>query len=253
MASRKPNLTVISGGGGGIGTAVVHQLCGRDSHSLVALIDLDFPSRDALTASFGRRVTFHECDVTVPPQVTAVVAAIVQAEHSSLALVNGAGRVSNTPSLELSVETWRSVVDSHLTGAFILTQAIARVMANEGGGAIVNIGSIAGLFGHPRRLPYSVAKAGLHQMARTLAVEWADYNIRVNAVAPGFVETPMFTRVRELGLIDAEAAANLHAMKRVAEPREIAAAIVFLLDDDAGFITGETLVVDGGYSVYKAT
>ena len=252
MNDSKPRLTVISGGGGGIGTALVEHLCEDDPYASVALVDLVFPNRVALTKQFGARVAYHECDVTDPQQVHDTINRITTAEHGPLALVNGAGIVSHDASLTLAYDTWASVVGTHLTGTFLLSQAVGNVMATQGGGAIVNIGSIAGLFGHPRRLPYSVAKAGIHQLTKTLAVEWAPLNIRVNAVAPGFVATAMHVKSKELGLTSTELAAELSAMKRMGKPHEIAAAIAFLLSDASSFVTGEVLVVDGGFSVLKA-
>ena len=125
-------------------------------------------------------------------------------------------------------------------------------MLAAGEGAIVNIASIAGRFGHPRRLPYSVGKAAIGALTRTLAVEWARGGVRVNAVAPGYVETPMVREGESLGLFSREEAEEMHAMKRLAAPEELADPIVYLLSAGAAFITGETLYADGGFSVLKA-
>jgi NAD(P)-dependent dehydrogenase (short-subunit alcohol dehydrogenase family) len=124
-------------------------------------------------------------------------------------------------------------------------------MIAAGGGSIVNFSSVAASFAWPNRLAYSVAKAAIGAFTRTLAVEWADHGIRVNAVAPGYVNTPMIRRAADEGVIDAEALAERHAVKRFAEPTEIAEVVEFLLSDRASFMTGEVVTVDGGFSAKR--
>ncbi|HEY5333368.1 MAG TPA: SDR family oxidoreductase [Solirubrobacterales bacterium] len=245
------DLTALTGGTGGIGLATARLLLDQDPEARVALLDLrPDPAADFLAANRGR-ASFVECDVTDPGSVAAAFDQIDELDGTLNGLVNGAGNVDNSASVDLDFDVWRSVLAVHLDGAMLCSQQAGRRMLARGEGSIVNVASIAGLFGHPRRLPYSVAKAALMQLARTLAVEWARDGVRVNSVAPGFVETPMVERVQSLGLIDAEGAARLHAMKRMGRPEEIAEGIAFLLSDRAAFITGEVLRIDGGYSVLK--
>lgn len=245
-------LTAITGGGGGIGLATAHRLLAGSDTDRVVLIDRDRsePASELLERE-PDRVAFVACDVTDPDVVRAAFEEIDSVGVPITGLVNGAGIVDNSASVDLAFETWRKVLAVHLDGAFLCSQEAGRRMIDRGAGSIVNLGSIAGLFGHPRRLPYSVAKAAIHQLTRTLASEWATLGVRVNSVAPGFVATPMVEEVTRLGLIDAEAAASLHAMKRLGRPEEIADAIAYLLSDQASFITGDTLRVDGGFSVLK--
>ncbi|HVO53855.1 MAG TPA: SDR family NAD(P)-dependent oxidoreductase [Solirubrobacterales bacterium] len=246
------SITAITGGSGGIGLATARRLLESSPDDGVALVDLHLGEAESLVHEHPDRARFVACNVTDPDAVARAFREIDQAGEIT-GLVNGAGTVDNSASVELSFEKWRALLAVHLDGALLCSQEAGRRMLERERGAIVNVGSVAGLFGHPRRLPYSVAKAGLQQMTRTLAVEWAERGVRVNAVAPGFVATPMVEEVVKIGLINAEDASSLHAMKRLGKPSEIAAAIAFLLSEDASFITGETLRVDGGYSVLKAS
>jgi NAD(P)-dependent dehydrogenase (short-subunit alcohol dehydrogenase family) len=251
--SNMPALTVITGGGGGIGAAVARRLLRDDEDAKVALLDIQEGASPSLQAEYGDRVTFIHANTSDPAHVESAFRSIDKIPARLHSLVNGAGNVDSTPSLELEMDAWQSVMSAHLDSAFLCSQAAGRRFAAEGyGGSIVVIASIAGLFGHPKRLPYSVAKAGQMQLARTLAVEWADLGIRVNSIAPGYVETPLVTEVTRLGLIDKESTAAWHALGRMGTPEEIAAAAAFLLSDDASFITGTTLTVDGGFSALKA-
>ena len=140
------------------------------------------------------------------------------------------------------------MLDVHLSGSLYAAQLAAARMTD--GGAIVFFSSVAEFFGWPQRVAYAVAKAGVSALGRSLAVEWAERGIRINTIAPGYVETALIHSARDRGELPSDPAAQ-HTLGRMAAPEEIARPVRFLLSDDASFITGETLVADGGYRIFR--
>lgn len=247
-------VTVVTGGASGIGLATACALLEADPAGHVAVVDISTGGVDGLEGKAPGRVHFHRCDVSDEAQVAACADAI-SAVYDVCGLVNSAGIViAATPSEELSLGDFRRVLGVHLEGALLWNQAVGRVWMRDGrAGAIVNVGSVAGRFGWPGRLAYGAAKLAVESMTRTLAVEWAPHGIRVNAVCPGYVDTPLMDAAqRPVGLPTLAEAARRHALGRVAKPKEVAAAIAFLLSNGASFITGEVVVIDGGFSVMKS-
>ncbi len=243
--------TIITGGTGGIGAETALRRLSASPERHVALVDLHAKTVPDLLSEYEDRVGLYPCDVTQPADVTRVAAQIAAELPPSDSLVNGAGIVHNAASIDIDIRAFRNMQAVHVDGALLWSQALARSLDGSPG-SIVSIGSIAGQFGHPRRIAYGVAKAAIHSMTKTLAVEWAPLHIRVNAVAPGYIATPMLKEVARIGLVDNEVSASWAAMKRLGEPVEVANAIHFLLSDDASFITGHVLNVDGGFAVLKA-
>ena len=237
-------VAVVTGGARGIGLAAARALA--EAGARVVLLDRDGGAARRAAETIGSAAVAHVLDVAVEAAVDRVFAGVAESERRLDILVNNAGIAIRRPSLELSVEDWDRVVAVNMTGVFLCARAAARHMP-EHGAAIVNTASIMGFSGggvYPN-LSYQATKGAVVNMTRALAVEWAP-RIRVNAVAPTWTRTELIA-----GLVaNPDTLTRIEAMTpmgRVAEPEEIATAILFLASDAASMVTGHTLAVDGGY------
>jgi NAD(P)-dependent dehydrogenase (short-subunit alcohol dehydrogenase family) len=197
----------------------------------------------------GRRTTVVTGDVTDPDAVHRIVDESLAAHGRVDVLVNNAGICFHRPALEVPDEEFTSVFDVNVTGLWRMSKAVAPSMIEAGGGSIVNVGSISAMIvNRPQWQPaYNASKAAVHQLTKSLAAEWAPHQIRVNAIAPGYVKTEMAPvdepRFRQHWIEDAP-------MRRYATPEEIAPSVVYLASDAASFTTGAVLVTDGGYTLH---
>jgi NAD(P)-dependent dehydrogenase (short-subunit alcohol dehydrogenase family) len=242
---------VVTGGASGIGYALADLALARDAFSHCAILDVDEGRYRELLDRYGPRVSLFECDVSNRKSASAAFDAVDAWGPPISGLVNSAGVAHFVPTLELEHEDWRRVMDINVDGTLRASILAARRMADAGGGAIVNLASVAGLFGWPRRAAYSTSKAAVGGLTRTLAVEWAASGIRVNAVAPGYIATELTEKLIADGNIDYDTYAGLAALNRFGMPAEVAQPILFLLSSDATFITGVTLPIDGGFAATK--
>jgi 3-oxoacyl-[acyl-carrier protein] reductase len=239
-------VAIVTGSAQGIGREVALGL-GREGASLV-VADVDLPAAEACAEtirSAGAAAFAHRVDVSDLLQVDRMVSAALARFDRIDILVNNAGIGHAKPVLETTLEEWNRVLAVNLTGQFLCATAVARVMLRQGGGRIVNVASISGQRGGTGRAAYGAAKAGLILLTKVMAVELADKGITVNAIAPGPTDTE---QVRQFH--DAATRAAYHRllpMKRYAEPREIAAAALFLASEEASFVCGHVLNVDGGF------
>jgi NAD(P)-dependent dehydrogenase (short-subunit alcohol dehydrogenase family) len=241
---------VVTGSSRGIGLAVATAYASEGASVVVNSRDPE--TANAVARRLGGKATGVGADVSTEAGATRLVDAVLGAYGRLDVLVNNAGMTLARDSLEMTLEEWRRVIDLNMTAVFLCSQAAARAMRESGsGGSIINTASIQGFAPFPRRLAYGSTKAAVVMMTRILAAEWAP-DIRVNAVAPGYTRTEMVEALARQGKIDVDAIVERTPQRRMAEPEEIAPAYVFLASDEARFVTGETIGVDGGWLAFGA-
>lgn len=233
---------LITGAARGIGLATAQNLLADGWR--VALLDRDEPSLQAAVAGLDNAIAIV-ADVSDPNQVTRALAEVTGSFASLDALVNNAGVADFGPIADTTFERWRTVMATNLDGPFLMTQAFADLLALSGKGAVVNITSISGLRASTLRVAYGTSKAALAQLTLQQAVELGERGIRVNAVAPGPVDTKLALAVHTQDIRDAYHDAI--PLNRYGKEAEIAAAIAFLVSDAASFVTGQVLAADGGF------
>ena len=243
--SAERRAVVVTGAARGIGLAVARKFL-AEGHC-VALIDIDGAALAKTAAALGdpASILAVECDVADPRQVQAAIDRVAARFGRIDALVNNAGIAVFKPILETTYDEWMRVLAVNLTGPFVCTQACAPVMLKNGGGSVVNIGSISGLRASTLRVAYGTSKAGLMHLTKQQAAELGGLGIRVNAVAPGPVDTAMAKQVHT-----ADIRSDYHdaiPLNRYGTEQEIAAAVWFLCTEAASYINGQTLAVDGGF------
>ena len=241
----KDKVALVTGGGRGIGAATAALFAAEGAR--VAVSDLDeAPAQEVASPIGGLAIA---CDVSDRGQVEAMVDRTVKELGRLDILVTCAGIIRDNLLFKMSDDDWDSVIDTHLKGTFLCAQAAQKPMVEQKYGKMVFLSSTSAL-GNRGQANYSAAKAGLQGMARTLAIELGPFNVNVNAVAPGFVETRMTRATAERMGMDYESfklgAASQIPLRRIGQPEDIASVIAFLCSDESSFVSGQTIYVRGG-------
>jgi 3-oxoacyl-[acyl-carrier protein] reductase len=232
---------LVTGASGGIGAAIARAL--HRQGAAVVLSGTRREALDTLAAELGERAYVHPADLADPAAPESLLASAENAAGPLAILVNNAGLTRDMLALRMADEDWNAVLDVDLAAPFRLARAALRGMLRRRAGRIVNISSVVGVAGNAGQANYAAAKAGLIGMTKALAQEVASRGITVNVVAPGFVVTPMTNRLSEQNKTRAVQAIPLG---RLGQPDDVAAAVVYLASDEAGWVTGATLHVNGG-------
>lgn len=246
-------VALITGAGRGIGQTMA-LLFAKEGAS-IAVNDLDLPSAEKTAdeiRQIGRKAVAIKADVGDPGDVSIMVDKVVNELGGVHILVNNAGILDEAvPTIESSVEHWNEVIRVILRGAYLCCRQVGQWMTSHKIGKVVNIASVAAMAGLAPRPSYGPAKAAVIQLTRSLAVEWAPYNINVNCIAPGFCLTPLVEEAFKRAGADLASIGKHIPLGRMAIPDDIANAALFLVSEEAKYITGVTLPVDGGWLAYR--
>lgn len=249
MVRFEERVALVTGAGSGIGLATAQRLAEEGAH--VVGFDVQRPPDEAWARidECSRHSLLLLGDVTDDSSIRECISAVTDRFAGRIdVLVNAAGISEVFPAHEIPEDSWDRIMDVNLKGTFLMSRRVAPVMLAQGSGSIVHVGSIEGMEGFSSQLAYGASKAGVIQMTKNMAVEFASAGIRVNCVCPGVTKTAMTAVLADevaRSLRDQLLSATL--LGRFAEPEEIAAAILFLASDEASFVTGHALVVDGGF------
>ena len=242
---------VITGGGRGIGAAIATTFAAHGAR--IAVLEREAALAEQTRARLAAEdvdVRAYVLDVTDEAGVVETAKKVASDFGKVDVLVNNAGISRLGPSMSFSTKDFRDSLEVLTVGVFLCSREFGKQIRASGGGSIVNISSINGLVAFPMRLAYSAAKAAVISMTEVLATEWSGYGIRVNAVAPGIVKTEMVQQVIDEGLIDTPAYIKHTPLRRFGLTEEVAEAVLFLASDRSSFTTGQTLMVDGGWTKF---
>ena len=243
-------VAVITGGNSGIGLSMARIL--GNAGARLAIVNRTRKTGDVAVSSLseeGLVARAFSADVSIKEAVDDMVYDVEKEMGNIDILVNSAGVNIRKKAIEYNEEDWDQMLNINLKGTFLTCQAVGRRMTERGSGRIVNISSIASFVGLTDRAPYCASKGGVTQLTKALAVEWATYGVTVNAIGPGFVRTPLITGLlKDPGF--QEKVATLVPMQRIAEPEDLQGILLVLCSKAGSYITGQTIYVDGGWSIW---
>jgi NAD(P)-dependent dehydrogenase (short-subunit alcohol dehydrogenase family) len=248
----KGKVAIVTGASKGIGKGIAIQYAREGAAVVLASRSMDL--LDAIAADIrkeGGKALALELDVMSHESMESVVAETVATFGRLDVMVNNAGISMAKPSEELAPEDWKRALDTDLSGVFFGSQCAARQMIRQGsGGCIINISSVYGLVAAPGRAAYCASKAAANMLTKVLAIEWAKYGIRVNAIAPGYFRTELVEKVIASGMLPVEAIAKRTPLGRIGEVPELLPISVYLACEDSSYVTGSIFTIDGGWEAY---
>ncbi|OPX17754.1 3-oxoacyl-[acyl-carrier-protein] reductase [candidate division WOR-3 bacterium 4484_100] len=234
-------VALITGGASGIGAAIARMFA--QAGAQVALVDIDADAGVNTAQEIGEHARFYKLDISSPQEVEDVVNRVLNDFKRIDILVNNAGITNDKLLIRMSTQDWEDVLKVNLTGTFLVTRAVARIMLKQHYGRIINIASVIGLIGNAGQANYAASKAGIIGFTKSCAKEFARRNVTVNAIAPGFIQTRMTDKLPE------EIKANylqLIPLNRFGTPQDVANLALFLASEQASYITGQVIALDGG-------
>ena len=244
-------IALVTGGSRGIGKAVVEALA-REGAKVAFVYKSNAESANAVVAeqtALGHEVIAFQADVSQKAEADAIVTQVIEKFSRIDILVNNAGIIKDGLLMAMEESAWDAVIDTNLGSVFNFCQAVMRPMISQRSGRIINMSSVAAEYGNQGQVNYAASKGGIQGLTRCLATEVGRRNITVNAVAPGFIKTDMTEAVRSMGGDKFKEVVAGISLKRLGKPEDIANAVLFLASDDAAYITGHVLTVDGGLTL----
>jgi len=239
----KNKRAVVTGGSAGIGQAIVLDLAKNGAEVAFTYVGPENKEIKRQVESLGRKCLSLESDVSILSEAEKTVAQVVEKLGGIEILINNAGINWDEVVWKMTEEMWDKVLDTDLKGCFNYIRAVAPIFKEQNSGKIVNIASINGLRGKFGQANYAAAKAGIIGLTKTVAKELGKYNVNVNAIAPGLIETEMIQKLPEE---IKKQALDETVFKRIGKPEEVAQVVLFLVSDDSSYLTGQTITVDGG-------
>jgi NAD(P)-dependent dehydrogenase (short-subunit alcohol dehydrogenase family) len=242
-------VVIVTGGASGLGKAMVEAFAEEGATVVIADVNkadgLQFASD---LSSQGKQADFLFLDVSDAEQVNTAIDSVFKKYGKIDVLCNNAGVNVRKFALDISPEEWQKVINVNLSGMFYCAQSVGRVMVQQKSGKIINTASVSAVRGHLKRAPYASAKGGVYQMTKVLAHEWGQYNVNVNAIGPGFVETPLTSKLINGPGVREEMTSKI-PMKRLGKTEDIVGPVLFLASDCSSYITGQLILIDGGRTI----